>query len=367
MSLACHSEATKITRMKRFILAAPLLLALSACSGNEGERSAPQKPVVVLKAYSTTLHDKVEALGTAQASESIAITAKVAGRLETIHFADGQKVDKGDLIVSMDQSEEEAQLAAAAAQLAEHSREIKRLEKLLVSKAASERDLDARKTLAAVTASQIKEIKARIDDLTLRAPFTGRLGIRRISPGALVQPGHIITNLDAADLIKLDFTIPATALSGISPGTRISAYPDTMPGNLFSGEITAMDSHIDPVSRSILARAVFDNKDGKLIPGMLMHVTILQNEREALVVPEEAVTQKQDKHFLTIVGNASAIEIRSVSIGSRQNGLVEIVDGLKTGELVVVRGMSFVKPGQQVSIGETWETIRDSQFPLNDN
>ncbi len=351
----------KISRMKRILFIAIPALLMAGC-GSDEQQKRPMKPVVALKAYSEVLHDRVEALGTANASESIDITAKSSGKLESIAFVDGQKVAKGDIIITLDQGEEQGQLAAAKAQLAEHRREIKRLKQLLEKRAASARDLDERKTLAAVAAANVAEIEARIEDLTIRAPFAGTLGIRRVSLGELVQPGQVITSLDATDPIKLDFTIPATQLHGLAVGTAIEAWPDTLPDMKLKGAIKALDSHIDPASRSILARAEIANRDGALIPGMLMHITILQNERKALIVPEESITQKGKNHFLTLVNSEGKVEIRAVTIGTRHDGIVEIRNGLAADELVIVRGMGFVKPGQAVKPAETWETIRDSQF-----
>jgi len=349
-------------RLLSLLTIGALTLFFSACNNQDESKKAQAKPVVVLKAYTVALNDQVQALGTAQANESIAITAKLAGRLDEIRFTDGQQVKKGDVIVRLDQDEERAQLAAAVAQLAEHRREIKRLETLLAKKAAATRDLDERKTMASITASSIREIKARISELTLRAPFDGKLGIRRVSPGALVQPGQVITTLDSINPIKLDFSIPSTMLQGLKVGDRIEATADALGERPFSGSVSATDSRVDPLTRSILMRAIIDNSEGHLIPGMLMRVTLQANERQALVVPEEAITQKQDKHYLTLVDTESKAEIRPVVIGARQHGVVEIVSGLKAGELVVVRGMSFVKPGAKLQVSETWDRIQDSQF-----
>jgi membrane fusion protein (multidrug efflux system) len=304
----------------------------------------------------------VEALGTAQANESITITATVAGRLEEITFNDGQQVHKGDVIARLDQDEERAQLVAAQVQLAEHTREMKRLQTLLARKAAATRELDERKTLVAVTASSIEQIRARIDELTLKAPFDGKIGIRRVSPGALVQPGQVIATLDEIDPIKLDFSIPATMLLGLKPGDHIEARADALGEQVFVGKVSATDSRIDPLTRSMLLRAIIANPDGKLIPGMLMRVTLLANQRDALVVPEESVTQKEDRHFLTIVSSDSKALLRPVQLGLRRAGLVEIRNGLNAGELVVVRGMGFIKPGKPVKVAETWDKIRDNQF-----
>lgn len=339
------------------------LLAGGCSDQGDGPKQVAAKPVVVVKAHTLTLHDRVEALGTAQASESITITAGVAGKLEEASFSDGELVRKGRVIVRMDQDEEQAQLVAASSQLAEHQREIRRLEALLARKAAASRDLDERKTLAALTASSIKQIRARIGELTLTAPFDGRLGIRRVSPGALIQPGTVITTLDASGVIKLDFTIPSTQLQGLKTGIRVEARSDALPGQLFAGQIAAIDSRIDPVSRSILLRALIDNPDGLLIPGMLMRVTLLKEKREALVLPEESITQKQDKHFITLVNANGVAELRAVQTGLRRDGLVEIRQGLAVGEQVVVRGMGFIKEGQRVEISESWNRIRDSQYP----
>lgn len=353
--------------MKPMIHLYTLLLAsvliLSACGSEEAKKVAPpSKPVVALKVYTITLHDRIEALGTARARESVIITARVAGMLEKVAFTDGQQVRKGDVIVTMDQDEALAQLATAKVQLAEHKRETKRLEALLARKAASRRDLDERRTLAALTASTINEIKARIDELTLRAPFDGRLGIRRVSPGALVQPGVIITTLDASDSIKLDFSVPSTLLNDLKPGTHIEARADALGSHVFKGSVTATDSRIDPLTRSMLLRAEIDNPEGMLIPGMLMRVTLLTNRREAVIVPEESITQKQKSHFLTIVTANGTAEIRAVQTGIRRDGVVEIKQGLRAGELVVVRGMGFVKQGQKLKVSKTWERIQSSQY-----
>lgn len=344
------------------LLCLPALL-LGSC-GNEpaGTGAKKAQEVVVLKAYRSPIQDRIEALGTAQARESITITARAAGILDDVLFKDGQQVKKGDVIVKIDQDEAQAQLAAAVAQLAEHQREITRLQGLVARKAASTRDLDMRKTQAAITASNIKEIKARIHELTLTAPFAGKLGIRRISPGALVQPGQVITTLDAVDQLKVDFSIPSTMLGHIRVGTPLELRADALPDHIFTGTVTATDSRIDPNTRSLLLRASIDNSKGDLLPGMLMHVTLSTSPREALMVPEESVTQKEDKHYLTLVNGKGNAEIRQVQIGVRQQGLVEILQGLHEGEKLVVRGMGFAKAGKPVHVSETWGRIKDSQF-----
>lgn len=344
-------------RLSMILLAGILLVA---CDNQDNKLPASvAAPVVVLKAHTLMLSHRVEALGTAQAEESVTITARVAGRLDEIAFSDGQRVNKGDVIARMDQRAEQAQLIASQAQLHEHQRELKRLKTLLTRKATASRTVDERKTLLAVTASRVKEIKAKIDELTLIAPFDGKLGIRRVSPGAMIQPGTMITTLDATEKIKLDFTIPSTELSGIAVGAIVEASTTALPREQFIGRLTSVDSRIDPLTRSLLLRAEIDNQTGRLIPGMLMRVVLKSASREALVVPEESITQRQGKHFLTLVDENNKVELRVIEIGLREDGLVEIRRGLTAGEQVVVRGMGFVRSGQLVTIKQIWTSIDD--------
>ncbi len=346
-------------------LLALLPLLVSACDTQEAkhEKKAAAKAVVVLNVAPIDFFDVIQTLGTTQANEAINITAKTTGTLEKINFTDGQYVKQGDIIALLDQDEEQAQLATAKIQLAEHEREITRLNTLLTRHAAPVRDLDERKTLAAVTASNLKAIQARINELTLTAPFSGKLGIRHVSKGALIQAGTIITTLDQTNPLKIDFAIPARQLSGIKVGTAIEVATDVLPQQVIKGFITALDSRINPTTRTMLLRATVDNPENLLLPGMMVSVRILTHQRQALVVPEESVTQKQTQHFLTLVGANNTVEQRVVDIGQRRFGLVEIVSGLNAGEKVIVRGMGFVKAGTEVSISQTWDNIRDAQYP----
>lgn len=353
------------TSLLRMILMGTLTLFLSACAQEEtktGQKGA-EKPVVVFNVSTKTVSNDIEAIGTAKANESISITAKVSGRLEKVLFSDGQLVKKGDVIALLDQDEEKAQLVTAKVQLAEHQREIRRLNTLLERHAAPVRDLDERKTLAAVTASNIKEIQARLAELTLSAPFDGKLGIRQLSPGALIQPGMVITTLDQSNPIKLDFTIPATQLQSVFIGAEVQALSDVSKNQVFTGKVTAIDSRINPVTRTILIRAKLENKENKLIPGMLMRIKLHTAQRQAVVVPEESITQKQDKHYITLVKADLTAELRAIKIGQRYYGFVEVVKGLTAGEQVVVRGMGFIRPGAKVQVSEVWDELQNSQFP----
>lgn len=337
-----------------------LLAVLIAGCGAPEDGARPKRgaqPVVVMKAASMGIATRVEALGTARSNESIDITSNATDIIRQIRFADGQQVRKGDIIVLLDQGQEQAQLSAARARLAEHRREEQRLETLLQKKAAARREYDERLTLIEVTRSEIEELEALRSDRTLRAPFDGVLGIRRMSPGQLVQPGQVITTLDDIDPVKLDFSVPAIHLPELAVGTPIIATADARPGERFSGHVDVIDSRIDSTTRSILLRAIISNSDGLIKPGMLMHVTLLERQRQAVVVPEECIVQRKEDHFITVVEKDNRASERKVSIGERQPGIVEITAGVEVGEMIVVRGMRFVRTGDKVTIQEVRESI----------
>lgn len=329
---------------------------------NPEQPPRPAPPVIALEVYTETLSDKVQALGTAISNEAVDITATTAETIAEILFTDGSFVEKGTVILRLDQQEEQAQLDAARARLDEHNRELARLNKLLKDKAASRRERDERLTLKRITENEIKQIEARIDDLTLRAPFDGVLGVRRLSAGALVQPGQLITTIDDTNPIKLDFSIPSVYLSGLKPGIPIIAHSDALPERVFNGKVSTINSRIDPVTRTVLVRAILDNDDGAIRPGLLMQVTLLEDEHDAVMVPEESIVQRADKHFVFVVKNDSTAEKRQVTIRVRQPGKVEITQGLQPGETIVVRGMGEINDGDQLSVQSRWNSIRDSQF-----
>lgn len=353
--------------MKQYFLPLSLVAVAAAVGsyllfGGAGEKDGrpdTATPVQVLKVYEDTIYDSVESLGTTRANESIEVTANVAETITLLNFDDNQLVKKGDLIALLSQQEERAQLAAAQARLQENQRELKRLETLLKNKAAAQREYDERLTLIEITKQDIEGIRARIADRSLHAAFDGVLGIRRVSVGALVQPGEVITTLDDVSRMRLDFTVPSIYMDSLRPGVPIEARRDGIGHEVFRGEIYSVNSRIDPVTRSVLVRAILPNDENILKPGLLMRVTLLRNQRKALVIPEESVLQRERNHFVLVVPEGGgAVEQRRITTGMRLPGIVEVLDGLEAGELIITRGINMVTEGQEVRISETWPRIR---------
>ena len=202
---------------------------------------------------------------------------------------------------------------------------------------------------AAVKASRarVEGARARLSDTVIRAGFSGRTGLRRVSVGSVVNAGTVITTLDDASLIKLDFTVPDTFLFALKMGLPVKATTSGLRGRLFEGKITNLDSRIDPATRSISVRAEIPNRDGALRPGMFMTVSLSGEVMPALMVPEAAIVPEQGRTFVFLVADGVAHR-REVKVGRRIPGEVELIEGLKEGERVVVDGTQNLREGVKV-------------------
>lgn len=319
----------------------------------------PLQPVIVLPAYAMPLQDSIEALGNAMANESVDITPHINATITQIHFKEGQTVKRDDILVVFKQQQEQAELAGAQAQVNLHQSELTRLQNLLQHQAASQREVDDR-FAALASAKQIqRQIQARLDDLTLRAPFNGVIGLRYFSVGARVSPGQVITHLDDIDQIKINFTLPAAQLPYIKPGTVFSASSPELGALVLQGKVSAMDTRIDPSSGSFTVRGLIDNAKRQLKPGLLLRIQVQQPMRPAMIVAEEAVIQRQQTHFVLVVGEDNRVLQKNLRIGTRQPGLVEVLDGLALGDRVIVRGMGTVKAGDAVSIQQQIQQLSE--------
>lgn len=319
----------------------------------------PPTNVEVLPVYKEKIHDKVEVLGSTYANESVEITPNISETISEIKFTDGQKVEQGNVLVVLDKTEELAQLEGVKVQLQEHERELKRMRPLLKKNISTQRAYDERLTMRDITRQRIEEINAKIEDRTLKAPFAGRVGIRRLSNGALVEPGDIITTIEDVSYIKLDFNVPSIYLSQLlEPGTPIEAVSSVFPGMIFTGKVQTINNRVDPVTRSILVRAIIENTDEIIKPGIMMKVSLLDNERMGIIIPEESVVQRGNEHFVMVVKDDDTVDKRLVSVGINRDGFIEIKNNLELNEQVIVRGVHKVQQGAKVKISKTWESIR---------
>jgi membrane fusion protein (multidrug efflux system) len=314
--------------------------------------NAPRAALVALgRAEEREIVDTVEAIGTARANESVTITAKVTETVRGVRFEDGGYVDAGEVLVELTNAEETALLAEARAALDDAERQLTRLDGLVAQGSAPVSQRDEAFARRQGARARLGAVEARLGDRLIRAPFGGVLGFRRVSPGTLVTPNMEITTIDDIERIKLDFSVPETALASIRPDLDVRAIAAAWPERAFEGRVTTVDSRVDPVTRAITVRALLDNPERLLRPGMLLTVELVTARERALVVPESALLQIRDERFVYTVVDGAAQRV-DVVIGRRRPGIVEIRAGLAQGTPVVTEGVDRVRPGVPVRIPE---------------
>lgn len=351
---ACLTPASSTHRLVLAIAALNLGAFLVVVAGPaQAQSKRPPPQVTVATVVSTSFVDRVEALGTLQANEAVTITATVTERIVSLGFDDGDRVEAGHILAELQRSREQAQLAEAKAELAEARQKLKRARDLRRRGVASAAELTDLQRAYSVAQARLEVVQVDIDYRIIRAPFNGRVGIRRISAGSTVRPGDAIVELVDDSKMKLDFSVPGPLFSVIKPGVSIEATTRAYPGEVFTGVVAAVDAKVDPVSRAVLIRAIIPNEGRRLLPGLLMEVDLLVNERSALTVPEESLILSGTDRSVFVIESADAglrARRQLVKTGARRVGEVEILDGLKAGDRVVKSGGIKLRPGAAVRI-----------------
>jgi membrane fusion protein, multidrug efflux system len=271
-------------------------------------------------------------------------------------------VARGDILVVLEQDEEQAALKAAKAQLDERKAAYQRAQELVTQQALSTATLEEREAMLSQAEGTIERLEALIRDRVIRAPFDGVLGLREISVGALLRPGDVITTLDDIRRIKVDFDAPSLFLSDLRSGLEVQGQVDAFENRVFTGIVSSVSTRVDPVTRTVSARAELPNDDQSLRPGLLMAIHLIKNPRESLVIPESALIQRGEESFVFVIEeeekeeeeNKIAVET-AVRTGARVAGRIEILSGLEESDLVIIHGLMQVRNRQpvEVSIDET--------------
>jgi membrane fusion protein (multidrug efflux system) len=333
-------------RHAAFLLLVPLLAGCGREAAGPAQGGAAAPAVVTTTTVAAVpWSDAIEALGTAQANESVTLTAKVTETVDRVNFNDGDFVEAGQMLVDLSGRAEVAQLEEERAAFKEASQQYARQAELVKQGTVARSQLDAQIAARDAARARMDTIRARLADRVITAPFDGVLGFRQVSAGALVSPGTVIATLDDIRTIKLDFPIPEAFLASVAPGLRIVAQSAAWPGREFEGKVRAVDSRVDPVTRAVTVRAQIPNPDSLLRPGMLLTVHLFKPERQALAIPEIALSQVGGKAYVFRVGAGDKVEQVDVVTGSRRRGEVEIVEGLAAGDRIVVEGTVKLRPG----------------------
>jgi membrane fusion protein (multidrug efflux system) len=294
--------------------------------------------------------DEVTAVGSLLAEESVIIRPEIDGRIVGLHFQEGQAVTAGQRLVTIDSSEFEAQLAAIEADLRTEQQRFDRGQELFQQKFISKEALDVQRGAVERLKARVAEARARVAKTVIRAPFSGVVGLREVSPGAYVKAGDNIVRLENVASIKADFRIPEVFLSKVRSGQEIAVRLDAFPGEEFRGRIYAVQPVVDEQTRTVLMRARVPNKGLKLKPGMFVRVAVTMGTRpNAIIVPEQALwPQGQDNFVFRVVDGKAALT--KVQLGNREPGRVEISAGLSANDVVVTEGQIKLRDGAPVMV-----------------
>jgi len=294
--------------------------------------------------------DEVTAVGSLLAEESVIIRPEIDGRIVSLHFQEGQAVAAGTRLVSLENSEFDAQAAAVRADLKTEEQRLARTRELHQQNFISKDALDVQLGAVDRLKAHLAEAESRVAKSVIRAPFSGTVGLRMVSPGAYVKAGADIVRLESIGTIKADFRIPELYMSKLGSNQEIVVRLDAYPGEEFRGRIYAVEPVVDEQTRTILMRARIPNKGNKLKPGMFVRVAVtLANRPNAIIVPEQAIwPQGQDNFVFRVVDGKAALT--KIQIGNRQPGRVEIVQGLNATDTVVTEGQIKLRDGAPVMV-----------------
>jgi membrane fusion protein (multidrug efflux system) len=317
-----------------------------AQGGPPGGRQVTVESMVVEAAE---LEATVNAVGNVLADASAILRAEVPGQVVKRHFEDGSPVKKGDPLFSIEASVLEAEVNEARANVEQSEAAYKRAQELVKSQLVSATDFDTARANYNVSQARFISAQSRLSKTVIRAPFDGFVGLRKINIGDYATIGQELVNVVRLDPLRVDFSVPETLLSRIHPGQPIAVTVGAFRGEVFEGEVTAIDPQIDVTGHSMAVRARLPNPDLRLRPGLFAQVSVtLSVKPDALLVPEQAIWPIGQQKTVYVIKDGVAMR-RDVQLGDRKPGLVEVVSGLSAGEEIVVAGQMKLYEGAAVT------------------
>lgn len=334
-----------------FVLGIIKIFFLKKENTNPSKGNSPNKkiPVLAYVVKSQNILNKIYVNGTILPSEEVDLSSEINGKIVKIYFDEGSKVNKGDLLVKLNDSELQVQKKKLEMQIKLYSEKEKRFRQLLDIKGVSQEEYDnALNELNSIKAD-VDLIQVQIEKTEIRAPFDGTIGLKNVSEGATVTPAITIASVQQTDPIKIDLNIPERNALQIHKGDTIYFY---MEGNVerFVGKIYAIEPRIDPVTHTLPIRAICSNKDGKIIPGVFARVElILEEVANTYMIPTEAVIPDLRGSKVFISRNGKAVSA-GIETGIRNDTTIQVINGLNAGDTIITTGIMMLRPGMSIQI-----------------
>lgn len=330
----------------------------------EAESAQAERPASKVNAVSPSMEvvrDSVNAVGNLRALNQVELTTEVSGRVVEMNLDSGKRVSQGQLLLRLDDRQARADLQVAEATLADARRQFERAQRLQTNNSISRSQVDELRTAMDVAEAQRESARTRLDNHRIEAPFEGVIGLSDISLGTYLGSGTSVTTLDSTDRMELGFSIPERFLGQIQIGQMVRGTSPAYPEEGFQGELVELGTRINELSRTLPVRAVIDNPEGKLRPGQFMSANLTLREREALVIPEQAVMIRGADKYVFIAEDGVARRV-SISLGSRSPGWVEVSDGLSREDRVIVTGQDRLSSGDRIDVVDDDKAIPDNRF-----
>ncbi len=328
-----------------------LLGAAAGCGSGDAEKASQPPPppsVEVITLVAESFEQQADLLGELQADNSAVVKSEVPGVIESVDFEDGQTVKAADVLFRLRDREQAARLRESEAELLLAQEDYARTNTLKSQNAAAAAQLDKARANLEMARARTELRRVEFDRTRIRAPFDGRTGARLMSPGARIKVDDGLVRIDGVDPLSLVFTIPEAVLSLARIGAQFELEVASFPDRRFPGEIRFIASSVDSATRRILIKGRVPNPDGTLLPGMFARVKAKLGERNAVLVPEEALVTTSDGTFVWRIGAEDKAERVVVELGGRESGRVEILSGVAAGDRIVTAGTHKVHAGAPV-------------------
>jgi membrane fusion protein (multidrug efflux system) len=360
--------------VKKFIIGVVVLVVLISVLGGwkalhikkamaDGASFAmPPEAVTTMKAREENWEQTLNAVGTLTSFQGVMISAEEAGKVVEIKFESGQEVQQGDLLIKLDTSVEEAQLKALEAKAALTASNQKRMQELFKEQVSTQSELDDSESQFKQAEADANALRATIARRAIRAPFTGRVGLRRVNLGQYLSPGAAVVELQSLRPIYVDFTLAQRYIDRATVGQAVRLTIDAFPNQPFDGKITAISPQVDEATRNLKVQATFENVDEKLRPGMFGSIAVVGAQQDkAITIPSTAINYAPYGDSVYIVESMKSPEGKTyagvrqqfVKLGPTRGDQVAVLEGIKPGEEVVTSGLFKLRPGAAVQVNNS--------------